>query len=141
MDEVVITKENFNEYFFDIRKHKPKPGQIIACYTAMADFIDSFEKRSMIELLRTNTKPIAAAQIMRKIMLAADPDCYKILIEIINDLLGGMSVDEVAEKPHKFKLEVYYYTNKEYIPSDDPHWSTISIVDMNKVRHIELSEK
>jgi len=130
--EIEITADNFDEYFFDIRKHNPKKGQVIACYSAIAYFEASNEKLQMIQLLRETEKAEAAGQVMRKLLHASEPDCWRIPKEIASDLLSGMSEDEVNNKSYKYKLEMYYYTDPKCIP-EDPHWSTISILNIDSV--------
>ena len=53
------------EHFFDTRIHKPKEGQIMARYVAMADLIKGPDKQRLIELL-CGDQVIAASQMMRK---------------------------------------------------------------------------
>jgi len=42
--ELVIDQNNFNDYFFDVRKFSPKQGQILAKFSAVAIFGDGPEK-------------------------------------------------------------------------------------------------
>ena len=35
-------------------------------------------------------------------------------------------------KIYKYKMEVFYYTKREYVPVDDPHWTIISIANLDK---------
>ena len=37
MGEIEITSDNFGDYFFDVRRHTPKPGKAMARFTAMAN--------------------------------------------------------------------------------------------------------
>ena len=60
MNEVIINENNFEEYFFDVRKHKPKHGQVMARYAAVAEFVDGMMKKNIIDLLKKD-KAIAAA--------------------------------------------------------------------------------
>jgi hypothetical protein len=125
--EVVIDKSNFKNYFFDVRQHRPQPGQIMAKFSAVAVFGDGPEKRDLIKVLKMG-KAEAAAMVMRKIHCAREPDCYRICREMCEDLISGMSVDEVAKKEYEFVLEAFYYTKREYVPKNDPHWETIEVV-------------
>lgn len=126
-EELIIDNSNFKEYFFDVRKFGPKEGQIMAKFSAVAIFGDGPEKRDVIKILKRD-KAEAAVMVMRKIHCAREPDCYKICREICEDLVSGMSEDEVAKKEHEFVLESFYYTKKEYVPLDDPHWETIDVI-------------
>lgn len=130
----IINEENFNQYFKDVRQNKPEKDDIIAKYSAMAEFIDGGEKRQIISLLTTTEdKMEATAQIMRKLLFASERDALKVPRIMAEDLISGMSAEEVAEKPYKYKVEIFYYTKKEHLPLDDPHWSSISIIDMNEI--------
>lgn len=124
---VVIDHTNFRHYFFDVRQHRPQPGQIMAKFSAVAVFGDGPEKRDLINVLKRG-KGEAAAQVMRKIHCAREPDCYRVCREMCDDLLGGMSVEEVAKKEYEFVLEAFYYTKREYVPKHDPHWETIDLL-------------
>jgi hypothetical protein len=122
-----INKDNFGEYFFDVRQHRPKAGQIMAKFKAQAVFGEGPEKYHLIQALKMG-KAKEAAQVMRKCHLAREPDCYRVCREMTQDLLEGLSEQEVAAKEYKFVLEAFYYTKKEYVPKDDPHWETIKLI-------------
>lgn len=126
-DDLVIDASNFNSHFFDVRRFGPKPGQIMAKFSAIAVFGDGPEKKHIIELLKTD-KVKQASMVMRKIHCAKEPDCYRLCREICEDLLSGMSVDDVSKKEHMFALESFYYTKRENVPKNDPHWETISLI-------------
>jgi dTDP-D-glucose 4,6-dehydratase len=126
-DEQIIDASNFNEYFFDVRKFGPKAGQIMAKFSAVAIFGDGPEKRDLIKVLRKD-KAQAAAMVMRKIHCAKEPDCYRVCREMCDDLLSGMSDEDVSKKEYEYIFEMYYYTNRGCIPKNDPHWETIDIV-------------
>lgn len=128
---VVIDHTNFKNYFFDVRQHKPQPGQIMAKFAAAALFGDGPEKRDLIKVLRMG-KAQAAASVMRKIHCAREPDCYRVCREMCEDMLAGMTDEEVAKKDYEFILEAYYYTKREYVPKNDPHWETIKIIEFDK---------
>ena len=131
-NEIQITSENFNNYFKDVRKHKPEKNDVMAKYTATAEFVDGGEKRQIISLLiDTEDKMEATSQIMRKLLFASELDSYKIPRLMTDDLLSGMSRDDCAKKPYKFTLEMFFYTKQEYIPKDDPHWCCISLVNLD----------
>lgn len=129
--EVVINDENFDEYFFDVRQHSPERGQVIAQYSATAEFVDGGEKRQIIALLRDTDKMVATTQVMRKLLFATERDSYRIPREMAADMKNGMSADECAAKVYKYTVEMYFYTKPEYVPSDDPHWAIISIKNLD----------
>lgn len=124
---LVIDARNFREYFFDVRQHRPQPGQILAKFAAVAVFGEGPQKRDLLAVLKSG-KAEAAAAVMRKIHCAREPDCYRVCREICEDLVGGMSEEEVCKKEHEFVLEAFYYTRREYVPKGDPHWETIDLI-------------
>jgi hypothetical protein len=141
-DGIVIDHNNFGEYFFDARKFGPKKGQVMAKFTAIAVFGAGVEKQNIIKLMKMD-KAHQAAQVMQKIHLAKPPDCYRVLREICEDLLSGMSDEEVEKKEYQFLLEAIFYTKKEYVPKRDPHWETIAVLQYDKennkfISNIEL---
>lgn len=129
--QLVIDENNFQEYFFDVRLHGPKKGQVIASYTAVAELCDGPEKRQIIEFLRLPNKIDAALQIMRKVLMAREVDSLKVLRKMGEDLLKR-SVEEVAQNPYKFVFEAFYWTNPEYIPMDDLHWACVSVLNLEE---------
>lgn len=127
-EQVEINNKNFASYFFDVRRHRPKQGQVMAKFSAVAIFADGPEKRDLIKVLRKD-KAVAAAQVMHKIHCARVPDCYRVCREMCEDMLAGMTDDEVAAKEYEFVLEAVYYTQKEYVPKHDPHWETLEVLN------------
>lgn len=139
MNELVIDKSNFASYFFDVRRFGPKPGQIMAKFSAVAIFGEGPEKLDLIKVLKSG-KAEAAAAVMRKIHCAKEPDCYRVCREMSEDLLSGMTEDEVNKKEYEFILEAFYYTQREYVPKDDPHWITIDLVKYDPENQVYRSE-
>jgi len=45
--------------------------------------------------------------VMKKIHCCKEPDCYKICREMCEDLISGMSEDDVAKKEHEFIIEAF----------------------------------
>ena len=121
--EIEINEENFSSYFKDVRNSVPGKGE----------FIEGNEKRQIISLLTaTENKMEATAQVMRKLLHASELDAYRIPRMMAEDILSGMSVDEVAQKPYKYTLEMFFYTKPENVPKSDPHWSTISVLNLDE---------
>ena len=132
-EEVEITEHNFEEYFFDVRQYDPKRGQILARYMAKAEFVNGHMKRNVIDLLKTHKNAgNTAPQVMRKLGLALEDDSIRICREIAQDLVSGMSENEVAEKAYPFTVECFFYAEKENVPVDDPHWDIVSINNLDK---------
>lgn len=132
-EELVIDQSNFNDYFFDVRMHKPSRGQVIACYSAVAELVDGRMKEDLIYLL-TQVKGggASAARVMRKLGGATEADSFRVPREMCEDMLDGMTPAEVTAKPYKYQAEFFFYTLPKYIPKDDAHWSTISIRNLDE---------
>ncbi len=127
IQDIEITQKNFEEYFFDVRKHRPKPGQIMAKYTAVAEFVGPQGKRDIMKLM-TMDKAHAACQVMTKLHGAKAPGNYRVCREIAEDMLTGMSEQEIIDKPYDFVVEFFFYTQREYVPKGNPHWETIQLL-------------
>jgi len=132
MNELIINEANFAEHFRDVRMHKPQRGEVIARFTAMAEFVDGHMKRDIIDLLHNKNKIEAAIQVMRKLGSATEKEAIKVCKEVCRDLALGMSLEEVENKTYSYQLEFFYYTKKENIPVDDPHWSVISLKNLDE---------
>lgn len=132
MTEEIIDESNFNEHFFDVRLHKPQRGQIMARYAAVAEFVNGRLKKDIIDLIYAKNKPEAATRVMRKLGCAAERDAIRVCREIARDLVAGLTPQEVEEKIYKYTIEVFYYTFKENVPVGDPHWSTISLKNLDE---------
>jgi len=126
----MIDQSNFDEYFFDVRKHPPRRGQVLARFRAIAEFVDGQGKKDIIYVLKLG-KAVQAAEVMKKIHCAAEPDCYRVCREICEDLLT-MSEQEVEKKPYRFLLEMLFYTEPENVPRDDPRWEKINLTRFDK---------
>lgn len=131
-DDVVIDATNFKDYFFDVKNFKPKKGQIMAKYSAMAELVKGEEKKILIQLLAAPDKARAATAFMKKIMLATEADAMKVPIEIAKDLASGMDEKKVLNKVYKFQVEAFFYTWPECVPQGDPHWQCITIQDLTQ---------
>ena len=134
-DDLIIDESNFDQYFYYVRTNKPKPAQVLVCYEAIAEFVDGNLKRDTIQLLLQNSKAgETAPRIMQKLAGAVEADSIRVVKEMLGDLIGGMTIEEVAAKVYEFHYRHFYYTEKQYIPENDPHWWSQSMID---VRHID----
>lgn len=130
-EDLVIDETNFSQYFRDCRISRPEKGDVIARYCAIAEFVDGQMKKDIIDLLLNKDKAFAATQVMRKLGCANQKDAIRICREVAEDLANGMTPEEVEKKVYEYELEVFYYTKKEYVPLGDPHWSVISIANLD----------
>lgn len=131
-EEVEINETNFTQYFKDTRFSKPDKGDIIARYTAMAEFSAGRMKEDIIGLMYKENKMEAAIQVMRKLGGAVEKDAIGICRKICQDLFSGLSEEDVNNKVYIYQAEFFYYTKKEYVPLDDPHWSIISLHNLDE---------
>jgi len=141
-ESIVIDASNFDKYFFDVRQYGPQKGQVMAKFSAVAVLGSGQEKLDLVNLLKID-KVHQASQVMNRIHLAKAPDCYRVLREMCEDLLSGMSDEEVNQKEYEFLLEAVFYTKRECIPKNDPHWETLHVIDYDPdskkfTSHIEL---
>lgn len=129
-EELVIDETNFAEHFHDARRFAPKPGEVLAKFRAVAEFVDGKGKQDIIYLLKIG-KAQQAAEVMKKIHGALEPDCYRVCREICVDLLS-MSEEEVEKKPYEYQLEFLYYTKREFVPKSDPRWELIPLLKVDE---------
>ena len=94
-DEIVIDESNFTQHFRDCRMHRPERGDVMAKYTAIAEFVDGRMKQDIIDLLVNHEKAYAATQVMRKLGCATEFDAIRVCKEIAEDLASGMTPEEV----------------------------------------------
>ena len=133
-EEIEIDEGNFAEHFRDVRTSEMFRGDVMAQYTTVAELVEGNEKRQLISLLRgTEGKMEATAQVMRKLLFANELDAYRVPRMMAEDLLSGMSEDEVLIKPYKYTLEMFFYADPGDVPKDDPHWSIISILNADEI--------
>lgn len=125
-----IDENNFAEHFFDARIKQAKPGQILAKYTAIAEFVAGQPKRDIIWLLRAD-KAKETSQVMRRIHGAKEPWCYSVPRQMAEDMLHGLTDQEIEEKPYKMVIEFLFWTNRECIPPNDPHWETLPVLQID----------
>ena len=103
----------------------------MARFGSYADFIDGMMKKNIIDLLKKD-KAVAAIQVMRKLGCATERDAIRICKEVCSDLCQGMSEEDVEKKEYRYEMESFYYTKKEYVPLDDPHWTVISVKNLDE---------
>ena len=131
-DVLEINSSNFTEYFKVCGRNKPCKGEIIAKFTAIAEFIDGRMKQDIIDLLYNKEGKVQAAiQVLIKLGGAIEKDAIKVCKNICSDLYSGMTPEEVEAKVYKYQMESFYYTKKEYVPIDDPHWEIINIKNLD----------
>jgi hypothetical protein len=107
---------------------------VIASYTAIAEFVAGEDKWAVVEAVqRPGASVLSAVKLMRKRCHATEIDAMRVLKEIIKDLQSGMSVEEVVDKPYRYTLELFYYTEPQNIPQDDPHWTQITLLNSDKI--------
>ena len=128
---LLIDEKNFSEYFRDISKNKPNKGDIIAVYRAKAFFTDGLMKKDIIDLMQKDGKVLSAIKVMQKLGGAVYIDAIRVLKELSNDLLV-MDPEEVEKKEYSFTVEFFYYTKKEFVPKNDPHWDILNICNLNE---------
>lgn len=137
VEELVIDESNFSEYFREVSKSKPQKDDIIATYRAKAKFVEGDIKKNVINLLQIDGNVNSAVKVMQKLAGATYTESIKVLKEISQDYLNGMSFEEIEKKEYDYIVEFFYYCKKEHVPKDDPHWSTIHIHNVKDFSKIE----
>lgn len=132
MEEKIIDESNFHEHFHDVRFHRPKRGQVMARYSATAEFVNGQLKRDVIDLLAKEGKAEAATRVMRKLGMAVQRDALRVVREMAEDLISGISPEKVEEKPYKYTMEAFYYCDKADVPAGDPHWTVIGLSNLDE---------
>ena len=66
---IEITSKNFNEYFFNVRHHNPKLGQVIGRYRAVCLLGDGDEKKFLVKLLQRPDSARSIVNMMIKVFL------------------------------------------------------------------------
>lgn len=123
-----MSDEWFEGNFFDVKTNRPRPGQILAKFTAMADFVDDWVKKNVVSLLCKVPGGAASAQkVLRNMVGATEIDSIRVPLAIAKDLAEGMTEAEVLEKPYRFRLEKYWWAERAAVPSDNPHWTVIDV--------------
>jgi hypothetical protein len=88
-------------------------------------------KKNIIDLLHKN-KAEAAVSVMRNLGCATEKESIRIVREVCDDLVYGMTKEDVEKKIYKYTLESFYYTQKENFPLNDPHWVLINVKNMDE---------
>jgi hypothetical protein len=128
-----------NENFRLTKTSKPEQGDVIARYRAVAEFVEGKEKDFVVRLLQNRGSVISALQVMKNVCFATEKDSYRVLKEMVVDLLE-MPLDKVVKKPYEYMVELFYYVKPEHVPKDDPHWEIIDIVNLNDYISVEKAE-
>ena len=133
----------FKDRFFDVREHKPQKGQVLSRYRAVAHFVDAWVKRNVINMLVSN--PVgaeSAVKVLHKMCGATEADALRVALEMSDDLIGGMTEDEVAAAEYKMIIEFFFWVEPQYVP-DDPHWSKIELLNSeldSKIKAVHTTE-
>ncbi len=141
-EELVIDQSNFDQYFFPIKKFGPKKGQVMAHYMAIAELVPGEEKGYLVRILATNPRGAEmGVQIMMNAFHSRDADAIRVCREIVEDLVGGMTEEEVVAKPYKYHFDMFFWTKEEYVPKDDPHWDVIRLINTQMPEEQEIPEE
>lgn len=130
--ELIIDESNFSDYFKDVSvKKKPDKDEIIACYTTRAKLCAGDIKKDVILSIENNV--YSSIKILQKIAKSRYEDAVSLIKEMLSDKLSGMSDDDIENKEYEYVAEFFYYTKKEYVPIDDPRWSTLKIHNVDEL--------
>jgi hypothetical protein len=130
----------FGKNFFDVRKNKPQPGQVLARYRATAHFVDAWVKRNVMDMLLKNkdTGAEMAIKVLRNLCGAIYEDALRVALNITDDFMEGKTVEEVAATEYQMIIEFFFWTEAENIP-DDLHWSKIELLSPELDKQIKVA--
>lgn len=139
-NDLVIDENNFETYFRDTSKNVPEQGDVMAKYTAVAEFVYGDLKQDIVRLLKTSDFGAKTSlQLMKKLGKASEKEALKLVKNICADLYGGMTDQEVLAKPYNYILEMCFFTKKEYVPEDDLHWEVLTINNLDNFLDVKES--
>ena len=64
---------------------------------------------------------------------------FRIPRAIAEDLVSGISEEDVRKKEYKYNFQMFFYVKPEYVPKDNPHWTTVSILNVSNKIKIDLT--
>ena len=138
-----LNHPDFPKYFRYTDTSEPEKGDIIAKFGAIAEIVGGADKDHLINVCLQPDSAKAAAQVMRKVFNAAEWDVWGVPRQITEDLVNGMSVDDIKEKIYSYALELFFYTKPMYMPKPDEndhrYWSLIRIVNLEDYLKISVS--
>lgn len=102
----------------------------MARFVARAELGPGRLKADLIDLLIKGL-PESAVKVARKLGCATEIDSVRLCKRLSEDLLS-MWPEEVEKKFHEYDLEVFYYAEKENVPVDDPHWSVVTLRNLDE---------
>ena len=136
---------DFNKNFRFTDRHKPEKGDIIARFGAIAEIVGGADKNDLIDLCLQPDSAHAAAAMMQKIFCAAEWDCWGVPRQITEDLVNGMTEEEIKKKVYPYAMEMIFYTKPELMPQgdepDSKYWSMIEIVNLKDYLTIEAIDE
>jgi hypothetical protein len=140
MDEIIITEENFSQYFRDAANTRPEPGECLAVFRAIAELVDGNLKQDVINKLQENKVGCQnSIQILMKHAGMDYKEALRVCKEITADLIE-FDCSHVLNKPYKFLYENRYFTKKEHVPKDSPNWYVVGLKNIdvsNFMKHVQ----
>jgi hypothetical protein len=136
-DDVIIDDSNFEQYFKDASKHRPEKGECLAIFKSMAELVNGDIKQEVILAVTTNEYGgQGAVQTLMKKCNMSYKEALRVCKEICQDCTT-LSEQEVLDKPYKFLFEKQYYTHKDFVPKDNPHWQVVGLKNIS-IKDIEI---
>lgn len=127
MSELVIDESNFDKYFRDVKTSSPQKGDVMAVYRASAELTAGQLKEQIVNsLCSEDIGARKAVQLAVKLARTSRKEAIKLVKQICSDLYGGMPKGDVIAKSYRYIFEMFFYTKKDYVPTDDKHWEVIT---------------
>lgn len=125
-NELIVTEENFDKYFRNIRTKKRQKNDVIAVFQSSAIFQKGKLKEEIVDLLCNEFGSVAkCVGKLFKYAYASQGEAIRLCKEIIKDFTSGVSRDDIVIKEYPFFLQMFFYTKEKYMPKDDARWMVL----------------
>lgn len=116
-EPVVITDENFNQYFRDASKHKKQDGDIMVSYRSYMELPDCQLKRDVIRLLaEVDHGANLAVEALCRYAAASKQAAIALCARMSVDLIKEKQPDQVAHRSYKYESVLFFYINQDHFP-------------------------
>src|SRR5688572_7504971 len=113
-EPVIITDENFNQYFRDASKHKKQDGDIMVSYRSYMELPNCELKRDVIRLLsEVDHGANLAVEALCRYAAASRQSAIGLCAQISVDLLKAKDPTQVAGKVYQYESVLFFYVNQE----------------------------
>ena len=117
MTDLIITDENFNQYFRDITKHARQDGDILVSYRSLMELPDCQLKRDVIRFLtEVDHGANLAVEALMRYAAASKHAAIALCARMTVDLAKEKKPGHVAGKTYQYESVLFFYINKDHFP-------------------------